>query len=485
MAIGATRWRLIRNLLVDHVVVALFAVVAGLLLAEALTKFLSMRITGIPVEWHALPWRVAGVITVVAVGLVSVASICTGYVVVLRTSFTSLSANGAVGVRHHETRHFYRRLLVVEVSISYAIVLCSMGLLVASIRRRAGWQRFRPNQLMVATLVPTGSRRAENKRQLLNAIRQLGFVVAAAEGTLPTNFPVRPRSVWTDSAVVHLLPPTALAEVDPGYFAAMGIHFLYGGPGAYPKAGEGQGGGVILSGSVYERLFGHDRSLGHRMRLESEGPWLRVLGVVEDLPIRAPSGKGPLPVIYADAHDLATTGLRLLVRVPHDVPSFIPEVRRLLETDAPYYHVAELESAQSRLVRERSVINAIAIVIAIFALTTIADVMIGIVSLTSDHVLRRRREIGVRMALGAPPRVVIAQMLGETAAVWAWGVLGGAILAQVWNRVDQAVGLLPPPTLGMATGLAAIFAVVLGALSFAIVAGTARSTPSALLLTDP
>jgi predicted permease len=428
-SIGAGRARLIQQVLIENGLLACAATVAGVLFASAVAPAVvaavSTRGNPLWLELHT-DWRVAA--CAAAVGCTTL--LLFGLLPALRAAWVSpdrvlRSESG----RHTSRGALLRPLIAVQVGFSFAVLFVG-GLLLTTFRNlnnadlgfsRSGIVLFQIDHHK--RLKPEAERAAA--LDLLEQTRHLPGV----SGVGTSSYPLFSGSGWDNTIRLPGRAPEPvnawLLAVSPGFFQAMGIRLLAGRDLAphdtapeIPSVVVNQAfadqffPGVEPLGKVFFRLIGRDRQI----RCE-------IVGVVRNakyLNIR----QRDYPTAYLPMRGLY--GATLAVRTAGDAAADIPSLRREIERINPAVRLgdAELQSAliANVMVHERL----LALLAAFFAAIALALAAIGLYGVLSYTVVRRTREIGIRVALGARPRSVVRMVVAEIALMMAVGLTAGA-----------------------------------------------------------
>ena len=446
LALGASRGRLIRQLLTESSLLSVAGGLAGVMLASFAAPVLLALVPA-----GRLPQDVAitvdGWVLAFAVGL----SMLTGLVVGL-APIVQLGAAGPYGTlrSHGVTRqsHRLRHALVVSQVALTVVLLVGAGLLVRSFNNlRAVPLGFSGERVMTMTIDLPASRYATAEdatafhRGLLQALASMpGVESAAAVNWLPLGNMVIFGDVQAAdrSDLIGHYYATKVA-VSPRYFETMGIRVLRGRDfsdadraGALPV--------LIVSQSVAGRLWPGGDPLGKRMALrENPQPedWLTVVGVVDDVR-QAGFRDEPTHAVYQPFMQVTNRFfvgyMTFLMRTSTEAAAAAPlmrdALRRIDKNEAPE-SLAALAAIVERSVAEPKFQ---ARILSLFSTAALLLAAVGIYGVMAASVLERRFEIGVRMALGADRaalvRMVLQRTVVLTAAGLAVGVAGGVTLTR-------------------------------------------------------
>ena len=362
-----------------------------------------------------------------------------------------------------------RALLVVELGLSLAL-LVGAGLLVASLWRLGEVDPgFRAERLLTFGLDLPESRYPDdaNRRTFFAAleerltglpgIERVGFV-----SHLPLSG-THSCDGFTPEGGALSGEPEQCAEsrsVAGDYFAAIGLEIL---EGRAFDARDGAGGppAVVVNRALAEVHWPGRSALGRRLKwgdADSPDPWRRVVGVVEDVrhhDLETP----PVPEVYSPHAQLAYGEMSAVARTTGEPGVALPVARRVvwaLDPELPLHRPAPMadlvaSSTASRRLRTW--------VLAFLAGAAALLAAVGVYGVTADAVGGRRREIGIRIALGASPAAVRRQILGGSAKLLFPGLLFGGLgawwLARALAPLLFGISPASPPVLFAAAGLLA------------------------------
>jgi predicted permease len=472
-ALGARRWRLVRQIVTEAFVLAIAGSVLGLVLAYWTTGFVT-TVGGDSIprpEMIRIDARVLGFTLLLAV----VSALLAGLVPALHASSSvvvdSLREGGREGgpVASRRTRSV---LVAAEVALAF-VLLAGAGILVRTLWSMQQVDRgFDASRVAVATVsLPQAlyagppDVRAFYAR-LLERVRALPGVESAATGTGVLLPELANSGIFSFEG--KPLPPEEqriefpVESVSPGYFETLNMTFVRGRPFDARDHADAQP--VVIVNETLARLgWPGEDPIGRRMRSGAENstaPWLTVVGVIRDAR-RADVTKAIRPELYRCALQATPRTQMLLVRTAGDPAAIFPLVRnevRQLNPQLPLYRVNTLQSQVSNTLSQP---RFRAVLLAGFAVIALALATIGIYGVTAHAVNQRRHEVGVRMALGASAREVLAlilkQHLRPAVVGVVLGIAGAVALARFLESLVYGVGASDPLTFGlMAVTLVAV-----------------------------
>jgi predicted permease len=432
-AVGAGQVRLARLALVESVLLALAAGGIGLLLALALLNtFVAIapsRLPGIAQASIDLRVFVAAVVLIAFTGLVI--GLWPAVSVFRAAGWKSLRSTGTSSPGARPRVRF--ALVTTQIALTLAL-LGGSALLLRSLWNIVaiplGFEASRVVTLSVglsATRYPTPAHRSAYFEELLARAAATPGTIAAALSNAPAplgatmadaSSEVEGRSL--DGEVQHA--PIRLRQVTPEYFDTFRIRVTSGRAfAATDRDGEPV---VVLTESAKRILFGGEAALGQRIRFVTRSPWHRVIGVAEDLRNGGDITADPAPEVYLIAlRDGWRANGHLAIRTtaaPADAEAFLRRIAVDLDPLLPVT-VERLDEQVTRLTAQP---RFTAWLLSAFGGLALLLAGAGLYSVASYLVTQRRRDIGVRMAIGASPRDVAQQVVGE-AGRW---VVGGALL---------------------------------------------------------
>jgi putative ABC transport system permease protein len=440
-ALGASRGRIARQLLVESVTLALLSGVLGVALAMWLNGLLPL-VTGLG-DPGSTPKGLDWPVLVFALALSIVAGVLFGVAPALRASSLSLSQDLAPGARTTDTKvgmSLRGALVVGQVAVSL-VLLVSAGLLIRSFARLSGTDPgFAVEHLLTGEIdlpqaqYPDGNRRI----QLFDGLRE---DFAAVPGVKAVGFichlPIRdPYGNWPAWDTAH--PPADPANrrpahkriVLPGYFPAVRIPLLSGrdfGKGDRENAPLT----MVINELMARTLFADRNPLGQRVSVDLGGPEpavFEVVGVVGNVRLNFVGDSAPM-TMYVSYYQFPEATLRFAIRTDQDPESIAQIVRRAVWARSPDIPVEKLGSMEEVLGESLAPQQVTAVTLTAFSLLALFLACIGLYGVLAYSVSQRTHEIGVRMALGAERWHVLWMVLGEGAKLALLGVAIGLVAA--------------------------------------------------------
>lgn len=496
MAIGATRVRLVAQLLTESIVLAVFGGVLGLLVAYAgdrvLTVLLNRYDLALPnakiidIDWRVLVFSVAATVgTALLFGLAPA-------LVAAKADVNESIKEGAVSATSEPGRRRMRNALVVSEVALALVLLAGAGLL---IRTFIGLMNvdlgFNPrNAIRMTISLPPYRYRSPTQqalfyRDLLDRVQAIPGVTAAGvlgnAGVffLPEGMP-RPAPGQE--------PGADLNYVTPDYFRAMGIA-LASGRGFSASDSSSAPAVAMISETVARRYWPHSNPIGSHLTIISRqysgeslgaGQALAIVGVAKD--VRNGSLWTPNSDIYVPFAQHPESSVFLVVRSAVAPLSVMPAIRDAVSGIDPEEPINRVGTLDEIISNEYGSIRFPMLLVWIFAALALALSAIGIFGVMSYTVSRRRQEIAIRMALGANAHEVRLLVLREALSVTLVGIGIGLIAAFALSRLmsDYVYGIGPTDPLTFAAATVILVAVALLA-SYAPARRATRVDPIAAL----
>jgi len=453
LSVGATRGRLIRQLLTESFVLAALGGAGGLLVGFACRGLLPFG------QNVSFDWRVFGFVS----ALCLLTSFAFGLAPALRATRIDLAhamkeqGRGTTGGRSRLSRG----LLIVQVALSL-VLLAGAGLFLQTVSNlRAVDVGFNANNLLMFSVDPTlngyePDRTRQVYRDLDRELRALPGVSSVAF----TRVVLLSGATSTTGAFIAGQPkPIAvhIMTVTPAFFSTMEIRFV-GGRDVSDRDVDGAPKVAVINEAAARILYPEGGNpIGRRFGFEQEKDGeVEIVGLVRDArynSLRDP----PPPTVYTPAAQNPPRALSAVVRTANDPAGTIAAAReavRRVDTTLPIANLTtQVDLIERRFAQERLFATAYAT----FGVVALALASIGLFGLMSYSVSRRTNEIGLRLALGADSRRVARMVVSESMLLVVIGVALGLVAAIASGRLVTSMlfGLAPrdPLTLGLTVAL--------------------------------
>jgi putative ABC transport system permease protein len=453
-ALGAGRVRLAAQMLLESLALAAAAGVLAIPAAAMLLRgLLAWAPAGLPrVDTVAIDLRVVVFCAAMAVVVAGAAALAPMLAIVRGRLAMRLGGQG----RATTAARTGRRLLVAgQLALTVTVVATTL-LLAESVRQLEAIDAgLDVGRLVVAPLYsPQAAPDRERLLRLLNDIVARLEATAGITDATPINALPFSGIGWSvpqftaegqDAARASANPALDLEAVHPGYFETLGVQMTRGrtfGPGDR----DGALAVAIVSEDVAARTWPGQDPIGRRLKMggaAAKAPWLTVVGVSR--PVRYRDLATHHPVIYVPAEQLIVTAFTLAVRTTAPLDDTAVAIRAAVRAVDPQVQVMAVqpldELRQAPLARPRFTAS----LSGTFAIAALLLSAIGVFAVTAASVQQRRRELRVRMALGATPAAVQRLVLGEGVRLAAIGTVAGSAGALAAARAlpDLLFGVQP------------------------------------------
>ncbi|HXV62242.1 MAG TPA: ADOP family duplicated permease [Vicinamibacteria bacterium] len=450
-ALGAGRYRIVRQLLTENLWLAalgaLLAVPLAWLGIEILRTSMPANIQRFVVGWKEidLDWRALGFTAAVALVTAFVFGLLPAWRASRPDLTASLKEGGRASSRGRERQRGRSLLVVTEVALTLMLLVASGLSIRGAIRLTQSDQGYDPDGLMTMEVALPETKYDEEEarlqfyRALVEGARQLPEVVSAdCVNILPSSGSNTSRDIEIEGQPVENpseRPHVQYRVITDSFFETMRIPIF---------SGRTFDGGdrtdtrrvTIVSQGFAERFWTGDDPLGRRFRISSEedAEWLTVVGVSGDVLHDWFLGI-PGATFYVPMEQAPRLGMHLALRVRGDPEAVTPAVRaivREIDPDQPLFTVMSMR----RMLAERTIgLRYAASVMAILGLIALVLAAVGIYGVIAYSVSRRSHEIGVRVALGADRRDVLKLTVGQAVRITGLGIAAGLLLAYGAGRL--------------------------------------------------
>jgi putative ABC transport system permease protein len=433
-ALGASRWRIIRQLLAESLLLAIIGGGFGLLLAVWGIDLLTSFSDGIPrVEEIGLDQRVLNFTLLITL----LTGLTFGLGPALQSSKPELGEalreggkGGETGWRGHRTR---RLLVVAQIALSL-VLLTGAGLLLKSFLRLHQVELgFQPEHVLTAE-ISLPQKRYADAQQRNNFYRNLLHQVSAVPGLKSAGL-IDPLPLFGDSGAEFFIEGGPLLSngrghnsnfrrCSPEYFRTLSIPLLQGRTFTERDTAEAEQ-VLIINRTFQQRFFPNGDALGKRIAFRGpDGPWHTIVGVVGDVRHARLKQEAGLELYRPFAQSPAgsvTLAVKSALEPGVVVAAIRSEVSKL-DSEQPIHGIRLMSEVISRDI-ESDRFNLLLLVV--FAMVALLLAAIGIYGVMNYAVTERTRELGVRMALGAQTRDVLKLVVGQAILLILAGVASG------------------------------------------------------------
>jgi putative ABC transport system permease protein len=470
LALGAGRWRLLRQLLLESLLLAGGGGLAGLLLAFWGTALLT----------NLLPAQVREFVTLnidrTVLLFLLVVAVATGFLFGLAPAWHLANSDSGIALKEEgrsqsvaAARSWGRRTLIVGEVAFALMLLVAAGLLLRSFSRlQAVPVGLDPDNVLTMDLSLPAYKYSDDParaRFYRNAIEAVGGLPGVKSAAFIAPLPLG-LGGWQSGIRIEGEPPARpgqgrlsdFALVTPDYFKTMGVTVLKG--RAFTEADDGKNRVCIVDETFDQKHFNGD-ALGKRLANGGDGTnWMTIVGVVRHVKNYG-AGEDSRIETYEPVAQNAGSGMTLVIKttVP---PLMLTEPARKailsVDSDQPVADIFTMEQVLARNVAERRLAM---LLLSLFAALALVLAVVGLYGVMAYNVANRTREIGIRMALGARAADVLGLVMRQGGSLVGLGVvfgLAGALgvthmmarLLFQTNPIDLATYLATPLLLGLA-----------------------------------
>ena len=450
-AMGASATRVARQLLTESILLSVTGGLAGVVVASWCFRPL---VALVPAELRSMVHlHLNAPLLMFAIVLSIFAGVFFGLVPALQSGQgdlnETLKAASARGTMSAGRQRVQKALVLTEIAMAL-ILLCGAGLLMRSfVRLNNVPTGFNPSGVMAMqlSLIQTGYEQPAKRTQFVDQILQnIQAVPGVQSAAIVTRLPLNPgsssRSVTVEG---HTYPPDSPAQqespdysvVTPGYFHTLNIPFLEGRD--FHQTDSADMPGVAIINRAMARVYwpGED-PIGKRFQIDGTNQWLQIVGIVGDIH-QHKLGQPPKPMFYAPYAQDPWTFFTIAVRTPANPAQLAPALVNAVQSVDHNLPVFDLRRFDEILAASVSQPRFQMILLALFGGLALTLAVIGIYGVMSYTVAQRTNEIGIRMALGAQPRHVLAQILWQGVRLAGYGALVGLVASYFVTRFMKSM----------------------------------------------
>ena len=473
-ALGAGRWRLIRQLLTESVVLATVSGALGLLLTYlGLKALIAMAPDNVPrLNEMSIDARVLGF----TIGVSMITGIIFGLVPAFQSSKPDLNETLKEGGRGSTGGAHGRRVrsILVVAEVAFALVLLTgAGLMIRSFLLLQDVKPgFNPENLLTMRLRLPQTKYSDAAQltpfyqQLIERVRALpGVKTAGAVSHLPLSGAYQSGTVTVEQPLASVDNASFECDrrvVSPDYFEAMGIEVMNGRPfNDHDRQGSQM---VCLVDETFARRFWpNEDPLGRRVKIggsQSTAPWLTIVGVVAHVKHYGLNAQGR-EFIYFPYTQTPARQMFLAVRTEGDPSNLVGPVRNEIASLDPDQPVADIRNMEQIVYGSVAQPRFNTLMLGIFAAVALILAAVGVYGVMNYSVAQQTHEIGIRMALGAQQNHILAMVIQQGFVLVgigvAIGLAGAFVITQFMSSLLYGVKAMDPTTF---IGVAIILALV-------------------------
>jgi len=446
LALGASRGRLIRQLLTESFLLASLGGVAGLLATQWTVRLLPQFFPAndangldLSVDWRVLVFTLG-------------VSLLTGLLFGLAPALQATRLNllpalkaEASGYGPRRRRIALRDVLVIAQLAMSLVLLVSAGLFVRSLRQALTFDPgFATDNLLTASLETRGARLNEQQGQQFfqQTLERAGSLPGVQSATLSMVIPLsgggNRRMITLEGYEPQPNEDTELNTntIGPNYFSTMGIPIVAGRD--FDKQDREGGPLVVIVNEELARRYYGGNAVGKRLQIGSNVPSREIVGVARTARYRN-LREQPLPFIYIPFSQEYQSGMTLLVRTKGDPEAVVGSLQnemRALNKDVPLFSV---QTMSERIGGQLAADRMIAVLLSVFGGGALLLAAIGIYGVMGYAVAQRTHEIGIRLALGAEQRDILRLIVGQGMVLIAVGAGIGLAMALAATQVLKSL----------------------------------------------
>jgi putative ABC transport system permease protein len=470
LAMGASRARVVRGLLLESATVALAAIPVALAVTwmslGLLRSAMPAKIAPFVAGWNQIDvdGRLLGFTTLLALATAILFGLVPAFQAARPRLADSLKEGGRTSTAAGSRLWLRRGLVIAELALALPL-LVTCGLSLLSVHRFLnGPQGYNPEHLLTMQVsLPEGNyaddrtRRQFAERAVEELSRLPGVQVAAAVNNMPAGDGNAGRAIEIEGR--PNLDPANAPRVDyrtatPALFTALELP-IHAGRALTDQDRENTLRVAVVSQSLARKYWPDTEPIGRRFRL-GDGPWITVVGVSGDI-IQHWFSRRNYPTVYVPMAQAPSGDMAFLLRTVGDPSALAADARRALRRVDEVQPVSDMMTLRAALLQRTLGLRYVAGIMTAFGGLALVLAVVGVYGLMAYLITQRTHEIGVRMALGASERDVLRLTVGHTGRLAAVGVGLGTALAVALSRLIEA-GLLgvAPSDLRIVAGFALV-----------------------------
>ena len=459
-ALGASRGQLVRGLFVESLALATLGAAGGLLLGWMASRtFVALAPQGIPrideVGFDARVLAFTATLVILTTLLVGTAPALRATRVDLNRTLSEGGRSGGTGRRANRAGAL---LIVGEIALA-VILVTGAGLLGRSFATLLRWQPgFEQEHLMTAWAFTSGGK-FERAQQIVDlyaraedALRSIPSVVSVGAGSAgplfggdgAMNFTIDGRAAPSEGARQSAL----WYDISPGYFRTIGLPILRGRDISNEDTYEASK--VAVVNDRFARRFLGTEPLGRRIRMNELDQEFRVVGVVADVQPLRPGDDVPAQIFWPN-RQMPRLATYFIIRTAGDPTAIAKVMPQRLHSVDPEMQVSQVRTMREILGRELVRPRFAVTLLGTFGALALLLAAVGTYGLLAYIVQKQTKDIGIRMALGARPSMIVGEVVGRTLRLVGFAAAVGVVGSLVLTRLlaSQLAGVRPndPATL--------------------------------------
>jgi putative ABC transport system permease protein len=454
VALGASRWRVIQQLLTESVLLSLAGGVVGLLLAFWGTGALVSMLP--PNQINALPFLQTLKVDARMLGFSFGLSLLTGVIFGLapalqstRLELTGVLKEGGRNTSGSVSQRLRSGLVMTEIALAVVLLVGAGMLLKSLVRVLRTDPGFNPENVLTMTVVlpPAKYNDATSQVNIQDQIQEKVKTLPGVTGVGTVNIlPLQPGNTTRVNVEGEPIPPPGqeleanIRTVSDDYFRTLGVPLISG--RMFDGRDEANGQQVVIIGkTMADRMFAGRDPLGRRLKYAGvEAPPLSIVGVVADVKITG-LDQETRPVIYYPFRQNASTFANLVVRTSADPNALAGSIRNEIRSLEPAVAIFNVQAMPELIANSPAAFmrRFPATLIGVFAGLALLLSSIGIYGVVSYSVSQQTHYIGVRMALGARASDILKLILKQGLIIALAGIAIGSVGAFVLMRILQSL----------------------------------------------
>ena len=451
VALGASRGRIVRELLLESVALGALALPGAMLAATTAVSLLRAAMPATIIRflpgWNAMAidGRSLAATTVLALIAAAVVGLLPALQVARPAVVDALKEGGRSATAGRGRHRLRRGLVIAEIALAAPLLVASAMGAIGAYRFLNGPQGYDPDHVLSfsASLPDAHYADPEARRRftakVVERLRALpGIELAAATNVRPSHPANVTRPIDVDGRPPADTSQQTLADyraVTTDLFAALRIP-LHQGRAFTIADREGSQPVAIVSRSLANRSWPNGDAIGRRLRV-ADGPWLTVVGVCGDV-IQDWFLDRNRATVYVPYPQAPTGTLTFMLRTAGDPAAVAAQARLAIRAVDPTQPVFDVMTMREALKERTTGLQFIAAVMAVFGGLALVLAVVGTYSVMAQFVTQRRHEIGIRLALGATPGDVLRQTVRQTGWLTLLGVGAGCLFSILFARLIEA-----------------------------------------------